>query len=503
MSQRRYGTVLSYLSIFINILTGLLFTPYLVKSLGKAEYGLFTIVGSLIANLAILDLGLSDSVVRYVAKFRALSDRESEDNFLALVTVIYAGIAVLVTLVGIVLITQLPRIFHRTLSAQDLEAARLMLVILIANVAATMLFSAVSATLVAYESFILLRLLEIGSILLSTLAMVAALKMGYKAVAIVAVTASVNALVLFTKVVYAFFVLKIRLKFSKLDWGFTREVFKYSAAIFIVVIVEQIYWKLDGVILGAMVSTSVVAVYTIGMSFSKYFMSFSTAISKVLMPKVVRSVEQGATGVELTDLLISISRIQSIVLMPILAGLVVFGREFIHLWVGPDFAPAYFVMLVTVIPYSLDLMGNIRNQIMQAKGIYWYRSVTILVISLVNVVATIILIKMMGMVGAAISTGLGIFVGYLVVNYILKIKVGIDVTRYGRELFSGLLPAALVSAGVAVLLNFIPGSSWSLLGVKVLVFGAVYTVSVWYIGMRPLERQMIKELLPANRPKPA
>ncbi len=495
MSQRRYGTALSYVYIFINLMCGLMFTPFIVHHLGKSEYGLFAMMGSLIANLSILDLGLNDSVVRFVAKYRAHDDKAAEERLLGLMTMLYSGIAVLVILIGSILITRLHLMFP-SLTPEQLHSASLMLGILMCNVAVTMFFNAISATVVAYESFVLLRTLEISAILISTLGIFIMLKLGYKAVAIVAVTASTNALVLFTKVFYAFFKLKVRLKFGKPDLGFLKEVFQYSGAIVVVVVVEQIYWKLDGIILGAMMNTAVVAVYTIGMSFSKYFMSFSTAISKVLMPKIVRRVEQGADATELTDVLISVSRIQAIVLMPILIVLIAFGSQFISLWVGPSFAPAYFVMLVTLIPYSLELIGNIRNQIMQAKGIYWYRSITILILASINVVTTIILIRAMGMVGAAVSTGVGIAVGYVVINRIIQVKLGIDVVRFARELWSGLSIAILLAGLVAGALYFVPTRSWGMLGVKVLAFGLVYVAAVWTLGMRETERQLIRSLVP-------
>jgi O-antigen/teichoic acid export membrane protein len=500
MTQRRYGTILSCLSICFTTVIGLIFTPFLVKSLGPAEYGLYTLVGSLIANLAILDVGLSESVVRFVAKYRALKQRDREDTFLGVATLIYVGIAVLVVIVGLVVSANLPAIFHKGLTLQEIYSARFMLLILVGSLALSMSFNAVSATLVAYESFIFLRLLEMTAAVLSTATMAFALVSGRKVVAIAAILAIANCMALLAKVFYAFFVLKVRLKFERPTWHFIKEVGHYSSAIFVVIVAEQIYWKLDGVILGAMMGTSVVAVYMIGMSFSKYLTNLSAALSRLLMPKVVRRVEQGADAVELTDLLISVSRIQSIVILPILLGMVMFGREFVYLWIGPEFRAAYTVMLATLLPYSLELLGGIRNQIMQAKQVYWYRSITILALSVANIALTIVLVNLMGMVGAAISTGLGVFIGYVVLNYVLKVKIGINVSRYFRELFSGLLPAAILSGLAAFLMNLLLGGSWPALGAKLLAFVAIFSFSVWFIGITPEEKQMIRELLPGNRP---
>ena len=495
MSQRKYGAVLSYVSIFINISLGLVFTPFLVRMLGKSEYGVFNIVGAFAAYLTIMDLGLNDSVVRYVAKYRALKDRKSEENFLAIIFLIYMVISLLVVGAGLLIYFNLPSIFSRSLTLHELASARTMFAVLIVNVTATILFNSISATIVAYERFILLRMLEIASNLISTLALCAVLLMGYKAVAVVVVTTVMSLSILSFKVLYAFLKLKIRLKIHHFEGPIVTDIFKYSMAIFIVVIVEQIYWKLDNIILGIMLTPSVVAVYAIGMSFHKYFMSFSTAISKVMLPKVVQRVELGGDGKELTDMLILVSRIQAIVLMLILSGLILYGREFISLWIGPGYEMAYYVMLVTLIPYSLELIGNIRNIIMQAKGIYWYRSITVLVLSLINIPVTILLIKVYGMVGASIATGAGILLGYFVVNKIIGSKAGIDVGRFTRELASGILPAVLVSCATGVAINLVSGTSWSVFIGKAALHTLVYTLCIWFIGMNPYEKNLIKGLL--------
>lgn len=496
MSQRKYGAVLSYLSIFINIAIGLTFTPFLVRMLGKSEYGVFSIVGAFIAYLAIMDLGLNDSTARFVARYRARNDRESEENFLAIIFLIYSGISFLVIGAGLLILANLPVIFKQSFDAQELATAQMIFAVLLVNVTATILFNSISATIVAYERFVLLRALEIMSNIISTLVICGALVLGYKAVAVVIVTTCVNLAVLSFKIFYAFFKLKIRMKIHRFEWPYVKEIFQYSMAIFVVVIVEQIYWKLDNIILGIMLTPSIVAVYAIGMSFHKYFMSFSTAISKVMLPKIVQKVELGGSGKELTDILISVSRIQAIVLMLILSGLILFGREFITLWIGPGYELAYYVMLVTLIPYSLELIGNIRNVILQAKGLYWYRSMTVLSLALINIPVTVLLIKLWGMVGASIATGGGILIGYFAINHIMKIKADIDIRRYSKELMSGILPAVLLSCAIGMALKLIPEISWLAFIAKAILFTLVYILFMWFLGMNDYEKNLIKSLNP-------
>ena len=63
--QIKLGAILSYLSIFINIVTGLLYTPWMIDSIGQANYGLYTLAIS-VTSLFVFDFGLSAAVTRFI-----------------------------------------------------------------------------------------------------------------------------------------------------------------------------------------------------------------------------------------------------------------------------------------------------------------------------------------------------------------------------------------------------------------------------------------------------
>lgn len=47
--QIKYGAILSYVSIVLNVVAGLIYTPWMVKIIGKSDYGLYTLAYSLIS----------------------------------------------------------------------------------------------------------------------------------------------------------------------------------------------------------------------------------------------------------------------------------------------------------------------------------------------------------------------------------------------------------------------------------------------------------------------
>ena len=74
MNQIRAGVILNFITIGLTTLTGLLYTPYMMRCLGQNEYGLYSLVASIIAYFSVLDTGISNAVVRFTARFRDDTD---------------------------------------------------------------------------------------------------------------------------------------------------------------------------------------------------------------------------------------------------------------------------------------------------------------------------------------------------------------------------------------------------------------------------------------------
>ncbi|MGL5694824.1 MAG: lipopolysaccharide biosynthesis protein, partial [Peptostreptococcaceae bacterium] len=95
-NQLKIGTILSYISIFISLGSGLILTPFIIKSLTISEYGLYSLVGSLVGYLSILEGGIGTTVVRYVSKYRHDKSEEDISNLVAICKIIYMLISIFI-----------------------------------------------------------------------------------------------------------------------------------------------------------------------------------------------------------------------------------------------------------------------------------------------------------------------------------------------------------------------------------------------------------------------
>lgn len=498
--QRRLGGTLAYVRIALNIGIALAYTPYLVHSLGKEHYGLFAIVGSLTSYLLLVDSGLSDSVVRWLVRFLSTKDTQGEHAFLGSMLSLYGMLAAFVVVAGVAVVLCVPLLFGATLSAADQRILQLGMIVIGSSAAIGVAGSPLLAALVAHERFVFLRVLEMGTATVVTALSVVVLWRGGGVVAVLIVTGAgtIGAVLARALAVRRYFKFAFRLR--AVAWHQTRDVVAYAAPIFVSVVVELIFWRLDSILIGALLGAAAVAVYAIGVMFNKYFMSFATAISRVVMPDLVRRIDLHHDAAALTQRLIEVSRWQALVLLPVLAGLVLFGRHFIITWMGPDYALSYWVLVAALVPYAFELIGNVRNVVLQVKRLYWWRAGIFMAMALANVAATVWSLRHFGIVAAAACTGGGILLGYFGVAWVLARKVGIPIWYYLREVWRGIgVALTLACAGGAALDASLPGTGWFALLAKVGLFSALWLLLAWRFGMHPAERALVTTMVLRRR----
>jgi len=490
-SQLKAGIYLSYISLFITNISNLILTPFIIRGLGDSEYGLYMLIGAFVGYIAVLDFGLGNATVRFVSKYRAENDKIKEENFLFTTFLIYGIISGIVMIIGGIIYYNFQFIFGNSLLTSEIRIAKVMFIILLINLSFTLPMKSFTGIITAYERFIIPKALSIGRVLMRMLLILLLLSMGYKAIAIVMVDAILNLLMLIITMIYVFGKLEVKIKLYYFKIQIFKEILSYSSWIFISVIVDQIYWRIGHLILGIYVSTTEVAVFAIGIMFGQYFITFSTAISGVFLPKITKMVTKSATGEELTDILIKTGRIQFIILGLVLGGFILIGENFLLIWAGPNYGLSWIIGLIVMLPLTIVLTQTIGISILQAKNLHKFRAITYLMIAIINSLISVYLSKTHGGIGAAIGTSLSLVIGNIIVmNLYYHFKVKLNMIRFYKELVSGLLLSVIVSILIGSLLNLITINTWTTLIIQGFLFTIIYVTVLWFWGINKSERKL-------------
>ena len=498
MDQKKAGVLLSYGQTVLSTVISLIYTPVMLRLLGQSEYGLYTLVNGFISNLALLSFGLGSAYMRYYARAEAKDGEDGVARVNGMFMTIFLFIGLLSLIVGGVLVANVHNIFGAKLTPGEVERARLLMALLVVNIALSFPLSVYSSYITAKERFFFQRLCNLIRTVLNPIVMLPMLLLGWGSVSLVMVMLIMR---LFTDVlnyVYCKKKLSMRMSFGHFDFGMLREMFGFSFFIFLNMIIDQVNWTVDTTILGIISGTTAVAVYGIGSQIHHYYMTLSTAISGVFTPQINRIVARGGEDCdrELTGLFTRVGRIQFMLLMLVLTGFAFVGLPFVRAWGGEDYAPAYLIGLLLMGPVTIPLIQNIGIEIQRAKNMHQFRSKVYFFMALGNVAISIPLGMAFGGVGCALGTAISMIVGNgLVMNWYYHKRIGLNMVYFWKNIVS-ILPAMIVPAvlGLAAVSMFdFTGYSGTLL------FAAPYTLvfcaCLYGLAMNESEKRMVGGML--------
>ena len=499
-NQLKLGSILSYLQMALSVIIQLVYTPVMIRLLGKSEYGLYQTVASTISMLSILSLGFNSGYIKYYATYKKEKNKLAISKLNGLFLIIFAIIGVIGLLCGLFLSFNLDLVFDEGLTQSEYAKARILMLLLTANLTVSFPMSVFQNIISAHEKFIFLKLLGMVKTVFSPLITLPLLLMGYRSIAMVAVTVSVT---LFVDVMYLFYVLlKMKEKFIFHDFekGIFKGLFVYTVFIAMNTVIDQINWNIDKLLLGRFKGTAEVAVYSVGYTLYQCYMMFSTSVSGVFTPrihKIVNSTKDNITAqkTELTDLFTKVGRIQFLILGLIASGILFFGKFFIvGIWAGEGYDNSYYVALLLSIPASIALIQNLGIEIQRAENKHQFRSIAYAVMALINLGLSIVLCQKFGAVGSAIGTAISLVVANgLVMNIYYNRKCNIDIPFFWKNILRQSVGLILpICAGIAIV-NYIEIKSILMFAVCVMAYTAVYCLSMWLFGMNDYEKDLIRK----------
>ncbi|MGE4385728.1 MAG: lipopolysaccharide biosynthesis protein [Endomicrobiaceae bacterium] len=491
MNQRKAGVVLSYLSMGLQSIIGLIYVPVLLIFLSKEEYGLYQLVGSVIAYLMIMDFGLAGTTVRYLSRFTAQNNQKAKENLLAVTTYLYFGISFIIIITGIAGLNFLLPFYSKTLSPYEIVLAKQIFWIMLFNVAIVIPGNIFSAIIQASEKFVFLRTVNIINIVLQPALVFAVLYFKSSLVAMVIVQTLCNVCVITANAYYSMYKLKTNIKFHYWDKPLVKEILFFSFFIFLNALMDQVYWKTGQLILGAVSGTAVVAVYAVAMQLDMMFMNFSSNISSVFLPHL-SALSAGKNNMnEINNIFVKVGRIQFYIVMLMFLGFWLYGKEFINFWVGADFKEAYLCALVLMGALVIPLIQNTGISILLAKNKHAFRAVIYVLIAVLNVTVSIPVSKYYGAFGCALTTAACLILGQGIIINIYYSKIGIKVLYFFKNIISSLPPVLAVFFIALISKQYIPQKSIVFFILQIVVFCFLFFAAVWSFSFNSYEKNLV------------
>lgn len=493
--ERKSGAILSYVSIILSTLVQLIYTPLLIRMLGQSEYGLYSLVSSIIGYLTVLDLGFGNAIVIFTAKYRAQKKYDEEKKLHGMFFVVYFVIGIVAGIIGIILYFFVPIMFGASMSDVEIGKMKTMMLILAFNLAITFIFSIYSSIINAYEKFTFQKIMSILNTVMKPLIMIPLLFLGFKSITMCVVITIVNIIVLISNYLYCKNKLNIKIKFLGFDKTLFKTIINYSFFIFLGVIVDKINWSVDQFVLGAISGTVAVAIYNVASQINTLFINLSTAISGVLLPKMSKLVASHATNDELTNEFIKVGRIQYFIVFFMASSLVIFGKEFILFWVGEDYILSYYIAMILILPLCFSLIQNLGISIRQAMNKHKFAAFLNIVVAAFNLIISIFLAKKFGAIGAALGTALGIIISIIVIDIYYQKIIKLNIIKFFKEICKLTLTFLLPIIIIFLLKRFIQLQGLLYLIVFGGTYFVIYSINAYFISMNKYEKNIVNKIL--------
>lgn len=496
-NQLKAGVVLSYITTAVSIVIQLVYMPVMIRLLGQSEYGLYSLVSSVVSYLSLFSLGFSGAYMRFFAK--SYGDREKTASLNGMFLTIFSVLAVIATVCGILLSFFPKQIFGDKLTDTELSKAKILMLILVINIAISLISGLLDSIISAYEQFVFQRVVGLVSTVLSPFITLPLLLIGYRSIMLVVVSTVLTLIRFAVNIWFCIKKIKIPISFVGFDLGLLKEIAVFSSFLFINMIIDQINWNVDKLILGHTSGTNEVAVYGVAAQFNSLFMTFSTTVSSVFSPRVnlVAAQKGNKASSEFTGLMAKIGRIQWLILGLPTLGFIVFGKYFIvNIFAGESYEDAYAAALLLILPALIPWIQNIGIEMQRALNKHQFRSIIYLIMAIGNVIISIPLSVRYGVVGVTVGTMISVLLGNgLVMNVFYHKALKINMLFFWKEILKTwkgfLLPILL---GILIM-KFVSFERIGVFLICILVYALIYCVSIFLLSCNNEEKHLIFDML--------
>lgn len=495
----RRNTATLYLNTFASALIALVMTPILTQGLGKHDFGIWAVVGSMILYLELLEFGFGTATIKYVAEFEALDDRDRLRSAISTSFWVLAlpGLAALA--IGLGAAAFFPTVLDIGQAAET--EARLLIVMLAANMAISIPGDTFGGALIGLQRYDLQNgtLLVVAVAQAVAWAIVIAVDGGLVALGVVTVALSLAGqlwrFLLVRRLVPG--LTMSRKQFDRdLFRGFRRLSFWFALG----EVGEVIIFRIDTVVVGVVVNVPAAAVYAVGQK-------LALVAEKLVQPVVYTLFPHSSELAALDDkeglraTLVTGTRISLGLAGPLTVALAVMGEPAVRAWVGPSFAAAGLVVVYLAAATAIKSLVQTGQTMLNGMGLARVPALIVAAEAGLNLVLSVMLSRSMGLHGVALGTFLASAATDLglLLPYMCR-RLGVSLWGFLLPVVRAHVPGLAVSLGVGWLVIRTSPSGI----VPVLLGGAAIAlayVAVFYVtGLTAEERaELTRRVRPRGR----
>ncbi|WP_151033185.1 oligosaccharide flippase family protein [Cellvibrio sp. KY-GH-1] len=470
------GATLRVIKTLAGIIIGFLMMPFLLNELGTHLYGLWITIGSVVASYYLLDLGFSQAVTRYVARYIHQKDYVGANRIITTSLLIYSGLGLLVVILSFFIARF--GVDHFVQNKDDIQLVQILLIISGISLAFEFPAKAFPGVISAYMRFDTIAIVGLIKTIADALFIYAAIKAGY---GLVAMSLIVFCTSILSTVFYVYYCTRIfadlSISINHFEKGTAKELFHFSKWVFVNDLNALLKGKMDIWFIAYFTTLSTVTIYYVAVRLVEYAVQFliqATGMSSPLYAKY-HALEDHAKLAFAVELFLKINIILGSVIS---AGFYILGDNFIRLWMGSSFEvnTAYICLVIIGCGRMISFMTYPFGSLLLTVKRHDITAKVAIAETILAAVLSIVLIPRFQLMGAAIAIAIPLVLGRvfvisvyaarfveiawpkLIARIIIFISIAVAVSIYLRNLvtatdsYMGFAIMAVGTGGVLVLI---------------------------------------------------
>ena len=487
-------------SFAIGAIIQFLMMPFLIHRLGDTQYGIWALVISFTGFLGLFDFGVSGSVVKYVAEFKAKKDNDGLNRVCSSAYYVYLAAGALAFLVSIVMAVGFVHNFK--IPQEEISGARWVTLIVGFQIGLTLPLGFFTGYMRGMQRYDHVAGISLAILFVRSLFIVALVLMGYRLVAI-ALAHLISTMV--GGAIRAIYVFRtnpdLRLRLSLITTDKLAMVSRYSVLIFLYFMATRFVFSAGSLVIGYYLTAAAITFYAIPQRLVDELRVVIMSTG-VLQPTVSDLNAQGQ-NVKVQKVLVNGTKYSMMAVLPIAVAYLAVGDVFISLWMGARYAAAcYGVLVVLTCAVVANISQFTSTQILQGIAKHGSTAYVTIFEAAANLALSIVLVKKYGIIGVAVGTLVPMLCTNLVVIpwYTCR-AVGLSIPRFFKEgLLRPCLPALIFGGILYGASRMIKIDRWMEFITILAACLACYAFSAWHLCLARQERaERWKELSVAVR----
>jgi O-antigen/teichoic acid export membrane protein len=441
----------SWSSFAVRALLVFLVNPFIIHTLGNDRYGVWILAISIINYMTILDLGLKQSLIRYISMYLGLDDYERVNSVLNTAFLLYIIIALIAVVLTFILSFFTMSLFR--IPPEFLPQARIVLIIIGLSTALNLAMTVWGDSLGAFHRFDIAYGLMMAEDVFRTAAIVILLKNGAGLVPFSLMFFLFNLLRLsiaaaFLKRLHR----KVRRLFAYVNRETMRLLFRYGLTAFFISVAWLLIVNTDNVLIAYFLNTASVTRFAIAAGFIVYLRSLIQTVTFPLRP-VISHYDALDKKENIVFIYTRATKYLYFLTFAVAGVTVIFADTLIFLWMGSGYTETAAVLKILILPAAVCLPQAVANSVMFGMEKHRYLLYIIIAEGISNLILSIVLVGEFGLYGIAYGTIIPQLVLYLfvmprVIKIILPIRLSTLYASLLRAAGPALLFSVLISAAV-------------------------------------------------------